>query len=806
MLKNYIKITLRNLLKNKSYTLINIVGLAFGLACCILITLYVIHEVSYDKFHENFDEIFRVTETRQEDGEPQKYASTYSALAPALNEEFASIEHITHVYPTSGLIIGPGNLKYQEEGMIYADSSFFEMFSFELLKGNPERALDRPLTMVITEKIAAKFFGNVNPVGRTLRFEGSRNAFDYEITGVVKSPPTNSHIQFDYVISYESLRNMKPWEYNVKYYPPMYTYVKLNSAEAEADIEEQFPGFVKKYYGDWDDAETSAFSLQPISDIHLYSNLQNELSTNFDITYVYLFLAIAVFILVIACINFMNLATARSMNRAREVGMRKTLGANRRQLIGQFLGEAIIMTALSLGLAILGVETFLPWFNEVAGKELTLGLFANRQVIAALIGGIIAVGLLAGSYPAFYLSSFNPVQALKGDKGGESTSTANFRKGLVVFQFCISTVLIFATIVISKQLDYVKNERLGFDKEQVVIIPIRETEDQFNVETLKQEILGVPGVESASAVSGVPGIRGGIHGFKVVPEQDKADSLMMQTITVDHDYVETLGLELVKGRDFSKAFGTDTEEAFIINETAAKRMGWSDSPLNKELTLHYYVEDLIRKKGKVIGVVKDFQYHSLHQSIDPVLIHVFPKTFYHDYLSVRLSTDNIQEVIGSLKEKWSIFNPERPFEYSFLDDTFDAMYRSEIRLGKIFNAFALVAIFVACLGLFGLASYSTEQRKKEIGIRKVLGAKIKDIIGLLGKETTLLIITSQIIALPLAYVMMSSWLSNYADRIVISAWLFVASSITILFIAWATISYQSVKAAVMNPVNSLRSE
>lgn len=597
MIKNYLKIALRNLVRSRSYAFINILGLAVGLACCILIALYVHHEWSYDKFHDNYDELYRVVETTEIDGKFDTYASTYSALAPALLEEFPTIKAITHVYPTSGLISGPGNEKYQESGMIYADSVFFEMFSFPLITGDPASALDEPLTMVITRDAAARFFGDENPIGKTLRFKDSRNTFDFEITGLAEDPPTNSHIQFDYVISYESLKSMRPWEYNVKYHPPMYTYAQLQSPDAANQLEGQFAEFEEKYYGPGQ-SDMSSFSLQPISDIHLYSNLQNELSANFDITYIYLFSAIAVFILILACINFMNLATARSMKRAREVGMRKTVGASRRQLIGQFLGEAVIMTALGLGIAIVMVEAFIPYFNDFAGKELALDLFSSWQVGVVLLLAMIGVGLFSGSYPAFYLSSFKPIVTLKGDNNREGSATASFRKGLVVFQFFVSTALIFATLVISQQLNYLKNDRLGFDKEQVLLVQIRETADQFKVNTLKQEILRVPGVEYASGVSGLPGIQSGIHGFMVVPEANKADSLIMQTLTVDHDYVKTLGLNLVSGRDFSEAYGTDETEAFIINETAAKQLGWSDDPLNREITLNFYTTDLVRKKGK----------------------------------------------------------------------------------------------------------------------------------------------------------------------------------------------------------------
>ncbi|MGN8224691.1 ABC transporter permease [Gracilimonas sp. BCB1] len=805
MLKNYFKIALRNLFKDRLYSVVNILGLAVGLACVLLIAVYVMHELSYDKFHTNYDKLYRVTESVQADGSTDTYATTYPAIAHVLGNEFPSIDKITHIYPSSGLITGPGNTSYQEDGIVFADSTFFEMFSFNFVKGNPATALDQPLAMVITESSAAKFFGDTNPVGQSLRLKDSRNTFDFEITGVTENPPSNSHIQYDYLISYESLKHLRPWEYSSKYHPPMYTYVQLSNPEAVPVLVSQFPAFEEKYYGD-DYAESASFGLQPISEIHLYSNLQNELSANFDITYIYIFIGVGVFILIIACINFMNLATARSAKRGMEVGMRKTMGAQRGQLIGQFLGEAIIMTFLGFGLALIFVEAIFPFFNDLTGYQLSLSYLGSREIILAISGVVIGIGVLAGSYPAFYLSSFKPIQTLKGERIAEKSSITSFRKGLVAFQFCISTALIFATVIITQQLDYIQNKKLGFEKEQVLIMPIRETANQFNVSTLKGEIERIPGVQSASAASGLPGIKSGIHGFMVTPGDNPADSTVMQTLTVDHDYVQTLGLNLIHGRNFSKDFSTDEDQAFIINETAAKRLGWTADPLDKELTLSFYVTSLVQKTGKVIGVVEDFQYNSLHNSIDPVVIHVFKQTFYHDYLSVKLASDNVMDITASIEEEWNLFNPDRPFEYFFLDATFDSMYRSEEKLSGIFKTFAFIAILIACLGLLGLASYSIQQRVKEIGIRKVLGARVSDIVMLLGKDFTLLIIIAQVLALPPVYIFMNRWLTNFTDQTPVSPSIFILCGIAVLIVSWFTIGVQSIKAALKNPVKSLRSE
>ncbi len=803
MLKNYLKIALRNLTRNKSYSFINIFGLSIGITCFILISLYVAHELSYDTFHDNGDRLYRVVESYNSEQQETWYATTFSALAPTLKNEFPSLKHVSHVYPTNGLITGGDNQKFQEDGIIYADSSFFEMFSFPLISGNPSSVLSKPMTVVITPQIAAKFFGEENPVGKSISFAGQRGSFEFEITGVAETPPSNSHIQFDYIFSYESLRSIRPWEYNKWYYPPMYTYIELTSNESLSDLKAAFPAFQQKYVGA--EAHLRNLNVQPISEIRLFSDYQNELSATSDISYIYLFSAIGIFILLIACINFMNLATAKSMKRSREVGMRKTLGARRPQLIWQFLGEAFIITLISLLLAVLIAELTLPYFNEISGKVLSLGSIDILGFVLSGIAIVVIVGLMAGSYPAFYLSSFRPISVLKGSTDTGNKSSTLFRKGLVVFQFFISTGLIFGTFVVTQQLDFLQNERLGFNKEQVAVIPVRETTDQFNIKSLKEEILRIPGIESASAVSGVPGISSGIHSFGAVPKDNRKDTLGVMTITSDHSFVETLKLNVLEGRDFSEAFSTDEAQAFIINQTAAEKFGW-DNPIGEELTLRFYVNDLVEKEGVVIGMVEDFQYHSLHSEIDPILIQVFSATYYHDYLAIRFTSDNVQSSLSAVEEKWSVFNPNRPFEYTFLDDTFDTMYRAEQQLSMIFNMFAVIAISIACLGLFGLASYSTERRLKELGIRKVLGASASDILTLLSKDFLKLVLIGFLVSVPFAIFFMNKWLQNFADRIEINFALFFFVAIVSISVAIIAVSYQSVRAALMNPVESLKSE
>ncbi len=803
MFKNYLKTTLRNLLKYKMYSGINILGLGIGLTVSLLIGLYVMDELSYDRFHENSNLLYRVTESRNVDGQELWYATTRSALPTAFKGEFPFVEQITHIHPTSGLIRSEDGKKFQEENIIYADSGFFDMFSFSLLSGDAETALKNPLSIVISEAVADKFFGDSYAVGNTLSFKGTRGTFDLEITAVVKNPPSNSHIQFDYIISYESLQTIRPWEYNVWYYTPSYTYLELSDNASLADLKAALPAFQQKYISP--ETGIRQLDLQPISDIRLFSNMQNELGATLDIRYIYLFSAIGIFILIIASINFMNLATARSLKRAREVGMRKTLGAKRLQLAGQFLGEAILFTSISMGIALISAELILPYFNQISGKALSLGMLpiSNLLIITAIT--ILFVGFISGSYPAFYLSSFKPIQALKDISSKEGFSTSMIRKGLVTFQFFITTGLIFGTLIITKQLDFLQNEKLGFNKERVAIVSVRETDDQFQIKTLKDRITSISGIESATAVSGVPGISSGIQDFNVIPLERTEDTLSVMTITADHSFLNTLQLNLIEGRDFSEDFSSDETEAVIINETAAKLLGW-EKPVGEKLSLQFFSRGLVEKEASVIGLVQDFQYNSLHSNVEPILIHIFSETYYHDYLAIRLASDDIRSTLGQVEAAWREFNTERPFEYAFLDDTFDAMYRTEEQLSVIFNAFAIVAICIACLGLFGLASYSTEQRVKELGIRKILGASEIDILSLLSKDFLKLVLIGFLLSAPFSIYFLNEWLQNFTDRIEINIGVFFFVGVIALSVAVIAVGHQSLRAAIKNPVNNLRSE
>ncbi len=807
MLKNYLKIALRQLRKQKMYAVINVVGLAMGLACCTFIVLYLLDELSYDRFHENAERIVRIVEDRVEEGQEHRLAVTYGPLAPAMKQDLALVEHAVRLLPYSLLVSRDAAHKYQEDGFAFVDSTFFEVFSFPLLQGDARTALARPFSVVLTASTAQKYFGAANPVGQTLTARDDEGTYDFTVTGVVTDVPANTHFRFDFLASFASMRTLygtwvddpRNWEH-----PPLYTYALLTEGTDPARLAAQMPDFARRHMGA-DRAATRSLRVQRLTDIRLFSDRESELTPGSDIAYVYLFALIAFFILLLACINFMNLATARATGRAREVGMRKMLGAARAQLVRQFLGESMLMVALALMLVVVLVEALLPLFNALSGKALAAGVLVHWSVPLALAATVVLVGALAGSYPAFYLSAFRPARVLKGGGATGGPAASRFRQGLVVFQFVISIALLIGTAVAYLQLHYVRNERLGFDKERVVLVPLRDQANQIHHEALKEAWKQLPGVEHVTASSGMPGLGGGIYDFAVFPEKAAQDSLQMMTLTVDHDYAETYGLEIVAGRDFSEDFPTDAAEAFLLNERAAHRLGWAD-PVGQKLTLQVWFNGEVRKTGTVVGVVRDFQYHSLHRAIDPTILHIFPNTYYNDYLSVRLRPGDLRAILAELEHAWTRFNPERPFEYTFLDERFDALYRADARLSGLFGVFAALAVVIACLGLFGLAAFSAERRTKEIGVRKVFGASVGGIVLLLSKDLLKLVALAFVVATPAAYAAMQRWLDDFAYRVDLSWGIFLAAGLAALGVALLTVSYHAVKAALADPVKSLRYE
>ena len=778
MFKNYFKILLRNSKKYKTYTFINISGLAIGMAVFILILLYVQHHLKYDRFHQMSDRIYRV-DMESPLGGDSKSATTSMVLAPKLQDIFPEIQKITRLKDYGKVTVSYGDKKFNEDRFFLADTAIFDIFSFEFVQGNPANALIDPQSIVITESTAKKYFGDADPLGKTLLIE---NKDIFQVTAVIKDLPSQSHFHLDFLAPISILGEIQnPWGHWG------YTYALLSEKLSLAELHEKFDKALTIDNLGWGIIGMK-FRLQPITHIHLYSHKTGEIEATTDVRYLYMFGTIAFLILLIGCMNFMNMATARSAHRNKEVGIRKVFGSYRYQLMGQFLGESILTSFVSLLLALILVELLLPFFNALIQTEIHFDLLQDKHLIAGFIIIALVVGVLAGSYPGFYLSAFRPIQVFKGISGS-GYGAARFRKILVVIQFIITISLIMATLIVQDQLTYIRNKKLGFQKENIVAIPIRDASLRKQYESFKNELRQIPAVINVSATNAMP-YSGGLL--------TKVKEKRLQLKFIDEDYIPTLGLEIVNGRNFSKLIPTDSS-ASILNESAVQLLGWED-PIGKE-----FEESLKRgAKSMVIGVIKDFHNNPLHQSIEPLAFEIFPKFF--DRFLVKIRMDDLPATLNSIQEKWQKFVPHRPYEFSFLDEDYDKLYRSEQQMGKIFGYFSLLAILIACQGLFGLAAFTAEQRTREIGVRKVVGASIINIVTLLSGEFIKLIFTASIIALPIAYFTMNRWLQDFAYRINIKWWIFLLAGTVGMVIALVTVSYQSIKAALANPVESLRYE
>ena len=781
MLKNYIKIALRSILKYKGYSFINVTGLAIGMTCCILIFLWVQDELNYDRFHKNANELYRViVEQSFSEGKTLRSASTPPPLAPALKKKYPGIVNSTR-FTACSLPVKYGIKVFNENGFGFADPSIFDMFTFLFVIGNPAVAFPNPNSIILTESISKKYFGDMNPIGKTLKVS---NQLDFTVTGIIKDIPLNSHIQFDFLVPFTLLKgfrkNFDSWG-DMSYR----TYVQLQKNISVLELSEKISGIIKSYEPEWN----VRANLQQLTKIHLH-----DLSGGGLIIYVYIFSIIAIFVLFIACINFMNMTTAQAGNRAREVGMRKAVGAQKRDIIKQFYSESVLLSFLAFFFAIILVSVLLPAFNDLSGKQLSIDLLRNINIIFGLIIIAIFTGVISGSYPALFLSSFQPVKVLKGSlKSGSKGSV--FRKVLVVTQFSISIFMIICTIVVYSQLEYIKNKKLGYDKEHMVYIPmIGEIGEKYGV--MRDELLQNPDVLSAAAASSLPTHIATQSTGVDWEGKNPGQKVLIPWVSVDYDYIETLDLEILEGRKFSKDISTDSVEGYIVNEKAIELMGML-SPVGKRFSNW-------GKIGKIIGVVKNFHFESIHNKIKPLLLMIRPKSF--NYIIVKINSDNISSAIGHLRNTWKKFAPGIPFEYGFLDETIGSLYVSEKRMGKIFKYFAFLAIFISSLGLIGLTSHTVRQRTKEIGIRKVLGSSVSALTLLLSKEFTKWVILANVIAWPAAYFAMNKWLESFAYRTSITIGIFVLSGLIALVIALLTVSYQSIKAANANPVEALKYE
>ncbi len=800
MFKNYLKIAFRSLKKHKGYSFINISGLAIGMAVCMLIMIWVLNELSYDRFHEKADRICRIT-MDMEFGTTLHTPVTITAAGPALVDDFAEIVAAARVDNPRRVSIKYEDKTYQETDVGFAENAIFDIFSFPFVSGDPKTALEAPYSLVITESMARKYFGDEDPMGKILRLN---NETDFSVTGVAKDVPANSHFRFNMLRSFQTLIAEGSVRDDNWFDVRFYTYLLLDEHTDPKQLEQKLPGFIEKHLGEALKASGGSLHLflQPLERIHLYSDFERDISANGDITHVYLFSGIALFVLIIAGINFINLSTARSSTRAQEVGMRKTLGAVRSRLIGQFLGESMIHSILAMGLAIGLINFFLPLFTPVIGRELTLNFIQAPWLLAAFLGMTAMVGVLAGSYPAFILSSFAPVHVLKGALKARGLHS-RLRKILVVFQFSISIALIAATVIVYNQITFIKTKKLGYNKDHVVVIPGMSESLRKSYRSIRSELLNLSGVIDVGASDLVPSRGHLIAPF--LPEGFADDQLMaMDYMDVDVYYIPCMGITIAAGRNFSEDFTTDPDESVLINETAAKKIGW-ENPVGKRFVFRpppksggevFYVT--------VIGVVKDFHLQSLRERIEPLII-------FNDYdslstLSIRIAPDDIPHTMDLIEKKWKELDPNRPFNFLFLDESLDSQYRQEERLRTITFYFSFLAVLIGCLGLFGMASFSAEQRTKEIGIRKVLGASVFGVVRLLAKEFLLLVIAANLLALPVAFFAMNRWLQSFAYRMNIHAWVYVLTAALSLFIALITVSYQALRAALSDPVNALRYE
>jgi len=800
MFLNYLKTAFRNILKYKGYSSINIIGLAIGMVCCVLILLFIFDELNYDCYHSQSDNIYRMIASSQSSTEGRQYVRLGAPIAPLFNNAFPEVKEAARFYSHRKVLIEHEERKFFEDRFFFADPSVFRVFTLPILQGNPSTVLENPFSVVLTESMAKKYFDDSNPIGEILKIDNEHN---FRIDAVMENVPQNSHFHFDFLASLETLSYL----YGKRLlqhpgYLSFYSYVLLQENAEPLDLENKFREVVKDHYGE-KATSLRTLKLQPLKSIHLHSHLEGELEANSSVSLIYSYSAIALFILIIAAFNFINLSTARSSKRAQEVGMRKTLGATRFQLVRQFLGETVIFSFLSFILAIIMVRGLLPFFNSLTGKDLYFGSLYSTVMLIGLGGIVILVGILGGLYPSLFLSSFEPIRTLKG-KWGSGGRSGSFRRILVISQFVISIALIIGTIIIRRQLNFMRNQNLGFRKEHVVIIPMHDPEVKQDYEVVKGDLLKNPSILAVTASSSVPGrpVSNIAYRMEDLPDNQHAN---INTFFVDHDFFETFGIEMARGRGFSKDFVTDKESAFILNETAVRKMSWN-SGINKQITWPSDLrrKDAIVKKGRVVGVVNDFHITSLHVSIEPAIFHIRPSNF--RFLSVRIASGNIPKMLSFLESKWRQFSPAFPFEYSFLDKDFNRLYRDDRKEGRVIGIFTILALFIACLGLIGLTSFSAEQRTKEIGIRKVLGASVSEIFILITKEFAKWILIANILAWPVAYFVMKRWLQDFAYRVSIGVDIFLLSALIGFSVALATVSFQLIKAAKANPINSLKYE
>ncbi|MBI9053675.1 MAG: ABC transporter permease [Bacteroidales bacterium] len=800
MLKSYFIIAVRNLIRQKGYFIINLLGLTIGLTACLLISFYVIDDLSYDKFHEKGDRIYRVGyQLKDPSGEIHKGVTTEYKLRELFVNYYNQIESFVRISTPGSFIIKNGEIEFYQNNVSLVEKDFFNVFTYEWIMGDKETALNEPFSAVITESVSKKYFGDSIPIGKTLDLVTYLGNAPIKITGVIKDMPNNSHFNLSIMASMESAKFI----YNdmmLNNWGEMtgYSYILLPEKTSIESLHELSEKFIDQTFGE-DSYREMLF--QPLFDIHLHSNTRFEIQANGNIRNVIIFSIIAIFILLIATINYMNLATARSAKRSLEVGMRKILGAKRRNLVIQFIGEATLISFISVWLSIALSDILMPYFNQISNKQIDINWMNNLWIIILTILFSFIIGIVSGSYPAFYLSSFKPLKVLK-ERNKVSSSNSILRKGLIVSQFVISTLLIICTLVVFIQYKYMKNKPIGINPTNIVNVRHPGIE---NYQSFKQELLKNPLIKNVTASNKKP-TRKLSSNLSYKAENVDSEGKSIKIVTVDYDFFETLENKIIEGRSFSNKNSADQNSTFIINEQAMKEFGW-DNTLGKTFTTYTFSPDIdnwIERKGTIIGVAEDFHFESVHNEIVPVVY--FIDENWRNWVSIKISSSNVSETMKFIKKTWDDLDVDVRYDPSFYEENLDSLYRAEKRFFILFIIFSSLAISIACLGIFGLASFTAEQKTKEIGIRKVMGASVTTIIKLINKEFLKLVLVSNIIAWPIAWYFMKNWLNNFTYRIDLSIWPFLLSGIIAIFIALASVSYQALKASSTNPVNALRYE
>lgn len=804
MVKNYFKIAWRNIRKNKLFFFINIAGLSIGIATCFVIMLYVYNELSYDRFNKNADDIVRIVFDANINGGKIYEAGVMPPVAETMKKDFPEVRDATRLVPFGSSKINYKDQSFKGDQLAFVDPNFFSVFTLPLVEGDKNTALLKPNSVVISKRTAEKYFGKDNAIGKTIELTANKNTL-YTITGVMENIPENSHFHFDICGSMKSLESSKSdsWMFG-----NFYTYLLLNPGADRNKMESQLPAMVQRYMGSQIQQSMGVsfqqfvtkgnklgFDLQPLTSIHLHSATNNELEPGGDATFVYIFGGVALFMVIVACINFINLSTAGASKRAKEVGVRKVVGSDRFQLIWQFLSESVLITLFALIIAFAFVVLALPAFNNISGKELSF----NASQLIAFVGLGLIVGLIAGIYPAFYLSSFKPIAVLKG-KLTSSNKSFGLRSGLVVFQFFISVCLIVGTIVVYQQMKFIQNKDLGYNKEQLLTIPNSYLLGN-NEKSFKQQLLQDSRILSATMSWYKPAGPSNFNNALAYPQGNDNNIVNGVDYHVDEEYIPTLGMKMIAGRNFSKDFATDSS-AIILNETAARSFGWNNTTAIGKTVIRQNSDKGNNFPFHVIGVVKNFNFKSLHEAVSPLYMTLQPE----GGLIFKIKTTDVAGLISSMKKQWDSYKPEEPFSYSFMDDLFNKTYAAEQKTSTVLNIFSILTIFVASLGLFGLVTYTAEQRTKEIGIRKVLGASVMQVTQMLSREFVKLVLIACVIAFPVAWFAMNKWLQEFAYRIHISWVVFAIAAVASISIALLTVSWQSIKAALANPVKSLRTE